>query len=558
MRLLFGLVYLLPLTLFFSYHPVIRLGSNSSMNFELSLPLIWLVIFDLVASIALINFLKTPKPASLRTQLPGLSDRRFFLFALFPLYATISIFWSANPTRAILTAGIIWLVFFAVFALIYLLPLLKLPSNFRHNILISLFGSSIFICLVCWLQSFLDVFGVGREQTLICLGCTYQSFGFPHPSGFAIEPQFMGNLLLAPTLAGLYLVVFRAHSASQRQKLALILATSLFSATLFLTFSRGAIYAYAVAWLILLVFALVRRRFRLSLITLPTVTLIFTLAMQGVFTVLGPTHGTFLSGVTKSVHQLTLGIVDLRSLNRPQAEDSSAENNPDVGANAEPDAQPETPSFDGYVAESTDIRLSLNRIALATWSESPTRILFGVGLGAAGTAMHAAFPDAITSAKEIVQNQFFSLLLELGLVGILLVALGLVVAFFAPLLPQRFIDGRLAYPRSRSQLSSRPRPQTKPGPQSPLSRLGLRLRQGDFWSHPALPLLAALIVAYLVTLSFFSGLPNALQIYLLPPLLYLGFLENNSVQSAQSTSTQSIKSIPAPTAQKKVLQIISL
>ena len=43
------LVKLLPLVLFFSYYPVISFGANETMNFELSLPLIWLVIFDGVA-----------------------------------------------------------------------------------------------------------------------------------------------------------------------------------------------------------------------------------------------------------------------------------------------------------------------------------------------------------------------------------------------------------------------------------------------------------------------------------------------------------------------------
>ena len=43
------LVYMLPAILFFSYYPISKLGASESMNFELSLPLIWLVIFDVVA-----------------------------------------------------------------------------------------------------------------------------------------------------------------------------------------------------------------------------------------------------------------------------------------------------------------------------------------------------------------------------------------------------------------------------------------------------------------------------------------------------------------------------
>ena len=43
------LLILLPVLLYFSYFPVIALGKDATMNFELSLPLIWLVAFDVVA-----------------------------------------------------------------------------------------------------------------------------------------------------------------------------------------------------------------------------------------------------------------------------------------------------------------------------------------------------------------------------------------------------------------------------------------------------------------------------------------------------------------------------
>ena len=615
----FVLIYLLPAVLFCSYYPIIRLGGNTSMNFELSLPLIWLVIFDLLAFILFItislkgnhqikptqspqtNIIKSliqvfhrPKsPPSKRT--PFLSDRKFFLFALFPLYATLSIFWSSNPLRAILTAGIIWLLFFAIFALLFVTPLLHPPRQFRTHVLRAFFISSAAICVVCWVQSFLDVFGIDHSHTLLCLGCTHHSFGFPHPSGFAIEPQFMGNLLLAPTLTALYLLIFvydktcvltilrnffnpspktpqQFHKQSTKvhklstipsnnstnnppkstsyppsqppipqvihhqkgtfpqvfPKSILIFFTCLFSATLFLTFSRGAIYAYIIALASMLLFSLFYHHFRPSLIIVPLLTFLFVLCMQGIFTLISPVQDTFMSGIAKSIHQLTLGIIDLRptpsSSNQPPIDTSEEGNRPD-----NPDDS--SAIFEGYVAESTNVRLNLNATAIDTWLNAPnhatlittcsdyaednkchkitpTSILFGVGLGGAGTAMHNAFPDRVTSPKEIVQNQFFSLLLELGLVGLLLFIFTLILAFFAPLLPQRFVDGKQQRPASASSIIK-------------------RLQKGDFWSHPALSLLASLIIAYLATLNFFSGLPNALHIYLLPPLLFLIFLRSS-------------------------------
>lgn len=551
-RAYFTLLYALPAVLFCSYYPVIRLGSSASMNFELSLPLIWLVLFDLTAFVLLIASGVEPL-ASLRTTAghdrgrgarhpqrradatafrkdasgspDGISDRKFFLFALFPLYATLSIFWSGNTTRAILTAGIIWLVFFAIFAIIYLSPRFGLPSKFRSTLIKVFFISSILICVVCWAQCIFDVCGITREHTLLCAGCISQSFGFPHPSGLAIEPQFMGNLLLAPTFLSLWILTKRTH-LEKTHRVSIAILAFLFSSTLFLTFSRGAIYAFAAALVILLIFAIVRHKFRPALIIIPVFAFIFTLIAQGTFSVIGPMHETFIAGVTKSIHQLSLGIIDLRPREITVREEVDqvlreyAAEHP-----SSPAAQPKEGSkFDGYVAESTDIRLSLNAAALDTWLSAPghyesnitiglkcsgngpcnatilltpTSILFGVGLGGAGTALYANRSiTGVTTPKEIVQNQPLSLLLELGLVGVVLIIFSLLLAFCPQIFPARFVDGRST---TATKLTS------------------------TFWQHPALPLLLALIIAYVITLQFFSGLPNALQIYLIPPLLYLIF-----------------------------------
>ncbi len=666
-KILWFLVYLLPAALFFSYHPVISLGSDASMNFELSIPLLWLVIFDILAFVLLIMMKIAERKTSFsspaaafatneerterastrndglreRTQrrrktrrsgwganFPGLSDRRFFLFALFPLYLTISVFWSPNPLRGLLTAGIVWLIFFAVFTLLYLLPISGTPRRLRFHTLIVMFIATVLVCKFCYAQSIMDILGLSRDSTLLCLGCTYRSFGFPHPSGFAIEPQFMGNLLLAPTLTALYLVAFRSRKFGRNmvneavylehkvekdllrdkihlpepnwkkwQYVGMVILTGFLSMTLFFTFSRGAIYAYAVAILVLLIFALKRHQFRWSLITIPVVSFLLSLGLQGAFAAVGPTAETFVSGVTKSIHQLSLGLIDLRPQSAGDHEssssvDSSVENSSNPVDNSAPNSgkpvqnSPESVEnhqetvekiaetvdkavenhvekseaeaektledaiFEGYVPESTNIRLNLNAVAVETWLSTPghaplkfgcaratsaedatcllstdltpTSILFGVGLGGAGTAMHAKSPDAVTSPKEIVQNELFSLLLETGLIGIALAIFGLLIAFCPQIFSRKFLDGRAA--TSEVSAESPPAPDT-------------------FWHHPAIPLLVALIIAYLITLNFFSGLPNALQIYLMPPLLYLIF--SDQYLPARPTKTSKSKS-PMP------------
>lgn len=609
-KALWSLLYLLPAVLFFSYYPIISLGTNSSMNFELSLPLIWLVLFDLVAFFTLLTLPKAlnnsrfndpsaknssaskssaaRRPSHLFKNLPGISDRRIFLLSLFPLYLTLSVLWSRNPLRGLLTAGIVWLLFFAIFTILFVLPLVlkssenpqtlksSNPQPLKTRLLFSLFISTTAVCIFCFIQSILDTCGLPRTETLLCAGCTYRSFGFPHPSGFAIEPQFMGNLLLAPTLTALYLLIFQKIPKSNKTaNLLLTLAALLFSTTLFFTFSRGAIYAYAVALLILFVFALIRRQFRPALIIIPVATFLLSLGLQGTFAHFGPTSETFATAVTKSIHQLSLGLVDLRSLAKDAETDltklETPQNSPsnpvesaetslvspetvDLGViddldhvlnNLDNDLKPDstaadlvhdleqgTTYFEGYVAESTDIRLSLNSTALATALQNPATLAFGVGLGGAGAAMFEAFPDKVGSPKEIVQNETFSLLLETGLVGLFLTHFTLILLFLAPLLPAWFIDGRALKalkplkPQQPPKTAQKPAKLTQKSTAQPTSFLRRKLallRTSPFWSHPALPLLAALLIAYLVTLSFFSGLPNALQIYLMPPLLYFIF-----------------------------------
>ena len=480
------------------------------MNLELSLPLIWLVVFDVVAIMVLLaGAIGHREPRSCARPHGALTRRcacaRSFMFAqtngvslaaLFPLYATLSIFWSPNPLRALLTAAIIWLLFCAILAIIFLTPRLQPDNNFRQKWLKIFFITSAIVCVVCWLQAIFDVLGIDREATLLCRGCVAQTFGFPHPSGFAIEPQFMGNLLLAPTLMMLFGI---AYSSGRTY------AAFFFVTTLFLTFSRGAIYAFAIALIVLVIFALKNRQFRLSLLAIPVAAFIFTLTAQGIFTVVGPTHGSFTSGVAKSIHHLSLGIIDFRPQTPQNAPGATSDSNPlSYQAQAEsglktPQNSPQPPIFDGYVAESTNVRLSLNAIALETWRQSPSTVLFGVGLGGAGTAMHAAFPTEVASSKEIVQNQPISLLLELGVIGVAL-AIGGIWQFLALL----FETIRSATSEVEATRARNDEPRER--------RVSTEQRQG-------IAAVATLLIAYFITLQFFSGLGNALHIYLLPPML---------------------------------------
>lgn len=436
-----GLIYILPAVLVFSYYPIFSFGSSETMNFELSLPLLWLVVFDVIAFVIFIL-------------------RRDFTFfkkwqwLLFPVFATVSLIWSHNFVRGILTVGILWLVTFAIFSILRLRKIFYDERGFYYTFLKFFFGSAVFISAWCVLQCVMDVFGVSREVTLLCRGCTYRTFGFPHPNGFAIEPQFMGNLLLAPTVVMGGILVARKHSL--RFKFLFFFIT----ATLFLTFSRGAIYAFIVA-MIFMSGALIVRRVGFKKIAMMwgaiMVSFLFALNLQGILAQISPTNDTYVSGVSKVLNHLSLGIID-------------------VGGRVESSNDGDNESeFDGYVEESTNVRMELTENAVKVWSKDFRTVMFGVGIGGAGQAMYDA--GLTGSPKEIVQNEYASILLETGLVGVLII-------IFTIFMILKIIR-----------------------------------------KNPMNIIILTLGVAYAVSLLFFSGFANVLQIYLILPVFYIVFLK---------------------------------
>ena len=435
------LVYILPAVLFFSYHPVISLGQTESMYLELSLPLIWLVIFD---GVSFIQFLK---------ERPKL-NKRLFLLAPFLIFFIASIIWSPNKLRAVLTVGMFILIVFAILSLIFL------KKNLDNKVIVKIFlGSTIFICAWCWLQSLIDLFGAGREVSLMCAGCTSEMFGFPHPNGFAIEPQFMGNLLLAPAL---YIIYILTKNPSKK-----LYALGFFVlATLFLTFSRGAIYSFVVALFFMLIALGFSKKSWKCLKTVPLVLLafLFTLNAQGIFAAASKTNDTYFTGISKSLNQLSLGIIDI-SEKTPAPESEKEEPASEV---PKPSAAPES-AFDGYVEESTDTRLRLSDQAVKIWQQDVSTMFIGVGVGGAGTKLFENGYSA--SPREIVQNEFFEILLELGIIGLVLLVPVAILIF----------------------------KETKKNK----SRI----------------FLFSLYIAFGLSFMFFSGLPNALHIFLLPALL---------------------------------------
>ena len=464
-----GLLFLAPLALFFSYHPSFHIGASETMNFEFSIAELWLLLFSVFS---LINLKK----------LLGFYRKKLFLLFAFPVYAALSVLWSANRTRGLLTAGVLFLLVFAGLNVYYYIKTNKEKLPLLKKLLVF---SAVLFSIFCWLQCILDLLGVSRDTTLLCRGCTYLAFGYPHPNGFAIEPQFAGNLLLVPTFIMVYgLITNKPLFKNPWQPLLTIFLVS----TVFLTFSRGAIYALLLGLGIIFFarFPVIKYNKKKSniartwlIIPITLGSFIFVLGIQGLFAQISPTSDTFWSGVSKSIHQLSLGKIDFRPVDSTTPAGSTNSVDSTIPVDSTSSATPTDPTdstaqenssestFSGYVEESSAFRSQLTLDALDIWNDSPKNLLIGTGLGSAGIKLLEKDPE-LGIEKEIVQNEYASVLLELGLVGFLLAAAAIIYMLY---------DAKLNL------------------------------------------LLGASLVTLGFTLFFFGGLPNALHVYLFPILL---------------------------------------
>lgn len=438
-----------PIMIWFSYLPRISLAEDGTMNYELSLTLIYVVILAIVG---------LPRVWRHRSELR--QSRLVWPASAFVGWSGLCVIWSDNCTRGLLTFAVYVVLYLVFLALVTERRLLcrLLPKLVRVAI-----WMTISACLLAIAQMVLGTFVVADRHTLgLCAGCVAGQFGFIRPNLLAIEPQFLGSLLLAPLLYITYLTLRGKHDYVKQPLLLVLMLT-----TLWLTLSRGAIYAYLASLVVMIL--LVRKWRRMpAVVGLVALSLVICLICQGALASANPRiDSSFTQAVSTSLNHLSMGIIRLPYQRK------SPTSLPSI-----PREHDKQPAYHGYVAESTNVRLSLTKTALAAWrSNRLGQQLFGTGLGSAGIVL--ARQTGSRYQKEIVQNEFVEVLLERGLVGLALLG-GLVVLY-----------GRLCFQRR------------------------------DY-------LALAILVAYLTQWCFFSGLPNALHIYLVLALLSAKLLDGAS------------------------------
>ncbi len=440
------LLLLAPIAVWFSYYPRLDFGSGDTMYFKITVPLVYALMLSLVG---------LPRIWRGRSEL--VRQPAVWLVIVFVVWQGISLFWTPNVLRGLLTFGIsgmLALVFIACLASVARVKTL-LPVLAKLYIVTAV----IMGCLAI-LQVILGVW-LSRQDALLCAGCVADQFGFVRPNVFAIEPQFFGSMLLAPMLILIHVLMKKGRD------LRVLSALGFLTVVLVLTLSRGALFAFLAGVVVLMVVH--HRQPKRIMMSVATIMVggVVALALQGTAAVMnGKYDQTFGEAVAKSLNQLSLGLIDVRQAGSADVPESiyDAVDHPHSAQKQDS----EKPAYDGYVAESTDVRVNLSRLALGAWQETPLRMVIGVGLGGAGVAM-AEFAGH-TNYREIVQNEYAEVLLERGTIGLVL---------FVALL------GGIIY---------------------------ITRKQKWVWG---------IAVAFMVQWMFFSGYPSALHIYLVLILLVI-------------------------------------
>lgn len=437
-----------PFAVWFSYYPNFHFGKAGGANLEFSIALIYAVILMLFG---VKNIFKN------RSKL--MKNKAVILTGFFIFWNFITILFSQNQLRSFLVSGV-WLVLWLDFLTILTISKnIKLMKICIQNFIFSAFFMSIFAIIQV-------IYGTWFDWGL-CAGCVAQGFGFVRPSVFMIEPQFFASILLVPILV----ILSRIFSKKSSKKEFFAIWVMLF--TMYLTLSRGAIFAMF-AGILLLIF--VNQKFSKTVVLRNigvSILLIFSsfsvgMIFHGIFTELNPRiNDRFYDSISKSVNQMSLGKITLpknEKVVNSKLKEPEIENDNLQGLSVEkPVENSKKAYFDGYVKKSTDERVKMSDLAIKTWLSNPFVIAFGVGSGSAGTAIFKT-THQISNSSEIVQNEFLSILLELGFFGFIVWIL--------------IIFGIIRKTRNDKYI----------------------------W---------AIIFAFLIQWFFFSGLPNVLHIYLI-------------------------------------------
>lgn len=377
--------------LVFSYHPLVTLGSLSGVHIDLS------VLYFLMISCAVFSLPLIWKQRSKVVNQPLL----LLLLGLLASF-TVSLLWTSNPLRGMITSGFFMLIVTFVIAIA-----LRYKELLLHKKIIFKVVGTAYVIALTWAvwQVLADLLGISPAFTLLPSMYDGDVFGVARPTGFALEPQFLASLLLIPLGFETHKILSGKKERFSHFKLLLI------STVFFLTLSRGAYIGLSVLLLVLLTaYRTSWQRYLRSLLPV-ALGLFIMLLIVLVGASARPDNISGYSALRRTVSHISLGVLNLPEESTPAKTFSTKK------------IQKNPKTSTGYVKSSTSSRVFMSQEAIKLWVQSPHTVLFGVGVGGFGTSLAIPEPDAI------VNNYYLELLTETGIIGF-----GLFFTFFAALI----------------------------------------------------------------------------------------------------------------------------
>ena len=261
-------------------------------------------------------------------------------------------------------------------------------KQYLKPIIISVLFTASIASIFALYQYVADIMGLPLRYTGLRELYSNKTFGFPRVQAFSIEPLQLAVYMMLPFSVALSISLIKNNITSA--KLSAILL-SLFSLVIFLTLSRGGIYALLVTSFITIIYCLYKRY-------------------------------TNLKKAFIAISCILLGLILCLFIVNFVKKPPSSFTNGRSGASAYVNHSSDITSDPG------DIRAKARKIAIVEIMKSSRTALLGIGPGqyAAYVSSHIYIADS-----PYLNNLTLSLFLELGVIGIMLVMLFFGGVFFA-------------------------------------------------------------------------------------------------------------------------------
>jgi len=281
---------------------------------------------------------------------------------------------SINLNRAF---GVFVFVLFSVVTA-YCISLIFRKEYIRPIVSAMFFASAIVVAFGIY-QYLGDIFNLPPEYTGLRDRYTWKVFGFPRIQAFSLEPLYMAAFLLLPFS---YAVVQLLSKKSFYSNIVLLLIILLNSFAIFMSVSRGGIYAMIFAGILISLFLLFRKKTSLVKIIKLAVLILISFGIS---------------------------LVIINYFNKPASSFTEGKR----GTSAFVDQLQNTSIGEG------DERSVARKKALSILNENKSAYIFGIGPGQYGP--YAQNNNTSPFGWTIVNNLTIELLLETGLIGISLV-----------------------------------------------------------------------------------------------------------------------------------------